>query len=44
MENEKLDAIDRALIFLVKATYANYGAGVDVRIVPADKDDEQERG
>lgn len=33
MENEKMGAIDRALLFLAKATYENHGAGVDVRIV-----------
>lgn len=33
MENTKMDAIDRALLFLAKATYENHGAGVVVRIV-----------
>lgn len=42
MEDKKMDAIDRALLFLAKATYANRGAGVVVRIVPANKDEQEE--
>lgn len=41
MEHKKMDAIDRALLFLAKATYENHGAGVVVRIVPASKGDQE---
>lgn len=38
MEDGKMDAIDRALLFLAKAIYANHGAGVVARVIPADSD------
>lgn len=40
-----MDAIDRALLFLAKATYENYGAGVVARIVSREGDcNENSRG
>lgn len=44
MENEKMDAIDRALLFLAKATYGRYGAGVVARIVRVDKNGQEDGG